>query len=72
MWKTILVGNESILTVENNWLVVSRPDKLTRLPIDDVYSVVIPRRCGEPHRTASYHTTAGRFGACAAGDGKTV
>lgn len=46
MWKTVLVGNDSILTVENNWLVVSRPDKLTRLPIDDVYSVVIDdKRC---------------------------
>lgn len=46
MWKTVLVGKESILTVENNWLVISRPDKLTKLPIEDVYSVVIDdKRC---------------------------
>ena len=41
MWKTVLVGSDAVLTVETGWLCVSRPDKLTRIPIGDVYSVVI-------------------------------
>lgn len=46
MWKTVLIGTDSILTVETGWLSVSRPDKQTRIPIDDVYSVVIDeKRC---------------------------
>lgn len=46
MWKTVLVGSDAILTVETGWLCVSRPDKLTRIPIGDVYSVVIDEpRC---------------------------
>ena len=41
MWKTVLVGSDAVLTVETGRLCVSRPDKLTRIPIGDVYSVVI-------------------------------
>lgn len=45
MWKTVLIGSDAVLTVETGRLCVSRPDKLTRIPIGDVYSVVID----DPH-----------------------
>ena len=46
MWKTVLVGTESTVTLENGWLTVAQPVKSVRLPVDDVYSVVIDNpRC---------------------------
>ena len=44
MWKTLIVGREGRLTLDQGWLVVTQEEKLTRIPIEDLYSVVIDNR----------------------------
>lgn len=44
MWKTLIIGKEGRLTLEQNWLVVTQGEAITRVPIEDLYSVVIDNR----------------------------
>lgn len=44
MWKTVIVESGERLTTEKNWLVIGHSGGETKLPIEDVYSVVIDNR----------------------------
>ena len=44
MWKTLIVGREGRLTLEQGWLVVTQGEAVTRVPIEDLYSVVVDNR----------------------------
>lgn len=44
MWKTVIIDKGERLTLERGWLVVESPSGETRLPIEDVYSVVLDNR----------------------------
>lgn len=41
MWRTVIVSSGEEITVKDNWLVVSSEGKDNRIPIGDLYSVVI-------------------------------
>lgn len=44
MWRTVIVTQGEKLTVKDNWLVVWSDNSEHRVPIDDLYSVVIDNR----------------------------
>ena len=44
MWKTVIVESGDRLTLEKNWLIVVSSHGESRLPIEDIYSIVIDNR----------------------------
>ena len=44
MWRTIIVTSGERLNIKDNWLVVSNNSTENRVPISDIYSVVIENR----------------------------
>ncbi len=44
MWRTIIVTSGERLNIKDNWLIVSNGDKENRIPVGDIYSVVIENR----------------------------
>lgn len=44
MWRTVIVNNGEKLTIRNNWLVVYSEESEHRVPVDDIYAVVIDNR----------------------------
>ena len=44
MWRTVIVTKGEKLTVRDNWLVVYSDGSEQRVPIGDIYSVVIDNR----------------------------
>ena len=44
MWRTVIVTHGEKLTIKDNWLVVFSDNTEQRVPIDDLYSVVIDNR----------------------------
>ena len=44
MWRTVIVTQGEKLTIKDNWLVVYSDNTEQRVPIGDLYSVVIDNR----------------------------
>ena len=44
MWRTVIVTSGERLNIKDNWLVVSDGTSESRIPVDDIYSVVIENR----------------------------
>lgn len=44
MWRTVIVTQGEKLTIKDGWLVVYSDNNEQRVPIDDLYSVVIDNR----------------------------
>ena len=44
MWRTVIVTKGEKLTIKDNWLVVYSDNNEQRVPIEDIYSVVIDNR----------------------------
>ena len=44
MWRTLIVTAGEKLTVKDNWLHVYSPQQEARVPIGDLYSVVVDNR----------------------------
>jgi len=44
MFRTILIHDGEYLSVKDNWLYVKKDDKEVKVPIDDIYNVVIDNR----------------------------
>lgn len=44
MWRTVIVTRGERITVRDNWLVVYSDSSENRVPIEDLYSVVIDNR----------------------------
>ncbi len=41
MWRTVIVNNGEKLTTENGWLVVSSGEETSKVPIEDIYALII-------------------------------
>ena len=52
MWRTVIVTQGEKLTVRDNWLVVWSDNTEQRVPIGDLYSVVIDNRAALVSATA--------------------
>ena len=44
MWRTVIITQGEKLTIKDNWLVVFSDNSEQRVPIGDLYSVVIDNR----------------------------
>lgn len=44
MWRTVIVNRGERITTKDNWLVISADGKEQRVPIADIYSVVLDNR----------------------------
>ena len=44
MWRTVIVTSGERLNIKDNWLVVSNGTDESRIPVSDIYSVVIENR----------------------------
>ena len=44
MWRTVIVTKGEKITVRDHWLVVYSEQNEARIPIEDIYSVVIDNR----------------------------
>jgi CRISPR-associated protein Cas1 len=44
MWKTVIVDKGERITLDSGWLVVSVAEREAKLPIEDVYSVVVDNK----------------------------
>lgn len=44
MWRTIIISSGEKLNIKDNWLIVSSSKGETKVPVDDLYSVVIENR----------------------------
>lgn len=44
MWRTVIISSGEKITVKDNWLVVSNGEKTSRVPIGDLYSVVVDNK----------------------------
>ena len=44
MWRTVIVNNGERIKTEQNWLVVSSDEGESRVPIEDIYAVIIDNR----------------------------
>ena len=44
MWRTVIVTSGERLNIKDNWLVVSNGTDESRIPVSDIYSVVIETR----------------------------
>ena len=43
MWRTVIITQGEKLTIKDNWLVVFSDNSEQRVPIGDLYSVVIDK-----------------------------
>lgn len=41
MWRTVIVNNGEKLSVENNWLIVAEGENVNKVPIEDIYALII-------------------------------
>lgn len=44
MWRTVIVNHGEKIIIRNNWLVVYSDDSEHRVPVDDIYALVIDNR----------------------------
>ena len=44
MWRTLIVQAGEKITLQNNWLYVCSEEQEARVPVGDLYSVVIDNR----------------------------
>ena len=44
MWRTLIVTSGEKMTVRDGWLYVYSPEQEARVPIGDLYSVVVDNR----------------------------
>lgn len=56
MWRTVIVTQGEKLTVRDNWLVVWSDNNEQRVPIGDLYSVVIDNRASLIFRSKQKRT----------------
>ena len=56
MWRTVIVTQGEKLTVKDNWLVVWSDNNEQRVPIGDLYSVVIDNRASLIFRSKQKRT----------------
>lgn len=48
MWRTVIVTSGERPNIKDNWLVVSNGTDESRIPVSDIYSVVIENRAAMP------------------------
>lgn len=41
MWRTVIVNNGEKLSIEDGWLVVTEGEKISKVPIEDIYALII-------------------------------
>ena len=44
MWRTVIVASREKLNIKDNWLIVSSAEGESRVPVSDIYSLVIENR----------------------------
>lgn len=44
MWRTVIINNGEKLTIRNNWLVIYNNELEQRIPVSDIYSLVVDNR----------------------------